>query len=94
MTNAKRKLRGAFSTVEKPGEMKSLSPTLSHPNLPSISPEKPGQTSTLLYGTSQFDSPPQAKPPTFTSDNNIHPVSETHDFPEFEMKERFDMVME
>ncbi|CAB1343152.1 unnamed protein product [Coregonus sp. 'balchen'] len=30
---------------------------------------------------------PSAKLPTFTSDNNIHPVSETHDFPEFEMNE-------
>ncbi|KAK6297671.1 hypothetical protein J4Q44_G00322540 [Coregonus suidteri] len=67
-----------------------ISPQIS----PSLSPEMPCQTSTLLCGTSQCDSPPQAKLPYLTSDKNIHPVSESHDFPEFEIKERFDMVME
>nr|XP_046155559.1 uncharacterized protein LOC123995951 [Oncorhynchus gorbuscha] len=63
-----------------------ISPQIS----PSLSPEMP----ILFCETSQFDSPPQTKLPTLTSDKNIHPVSETHDFPEFEIKERFDMVME
>uniref|UniRef100_A0A4W5JK86 Uncharacterized protein n=1 Tax=Hucho hucho TaxID=62062 RepID=A0A4W5JK86_9TELE len=67
-----------------------ISPQIS----PSLSPEMPCQSYTLLCGTSQCDSPPQAKLPTLTSDKNIHPVSETHDFPGFEIKERFDMVME
>ncbi|XP_010898878.3 uncharacterized protein LOC105028094 isoform X2 [Esox lucius] len=61
-------------------------------SIPSASPRKPTQTS-LHYGTSQFEPPPQAKL-TLSAMNNIHPVSETHSFPEFEMKERFDMVME
>eukprot|EP00063_Salmo_salar_P086477 XP_014061312.1 PREDICTED: uncharacterized protein LOC106608117 [Salmo salar] len=67
-----------------------ISPQIS----PSLSPEMPCQSSILFCGTSQCDSPPQAKLPTLTSDKNIHPVSETLDFPEFEIKERFDMVME
>ncbi|XP_031656165.1 uncharacterized protein LOC116356178 [Oncorhynchus kisutch] len=76
-----------FNEVPVPG---FISPQIS----PSLSPEMPCQSSILFCETSQFDSPPQAKLPTLTSDKNIHPVSETHDFPEFEIKERFDMVME
>ncbi|KAL0967653.1 hypothetical protein UPYG_G00255050 [Umbra pygmaea] len=65
--------------------------SLSHQiSTPLASLEKPGQT----LGTSQFDSLPQSKLPSITSITNIERVCEIHSFPEFEMKKRFDMVIE